>query len=220
MDNFKVEKELWEKGYKYIACIDEVGRGCLAGEVLACAVVMPRDVYFEEITDSKKISIKKRILLSKIIKENALAYSFGTASPIEIDKLNIKKATLKAMRIAVENLKIDNDIKIYPDMLLIDAEKISLNIPQKSIIKGDLYCHGISAASILAKVERDNRIIELVNNNNILKKYDLENNKGYGTKKHIEAIQQHGPTEFHRKTFLKKILNNNKQISLSDRDIL
>jgi len=216
MDNLKLEKELWAKGYNYIACIDEVGRGCLAGEVLACAVIMPKEFFLEEVTDSKKLSLKKRIKLSKTIKENILSFSFGIIEAYEIDELNIKNATIKAMEMAVKDLKTKKGKEITPDLLLIDAEKVNLNIPQKNIVKGDLYCHGISASSILAKVERDNRMIDLVKRNSELKKYDIENNKGYGTKKHIDALKKYGPTKFHRKTFLKKILNENRQVSVLD----
>jgi len=105
MDNLKLEKELWAKGYNYIACIDEVGRGCLAGEVLACAVIMPKEFFLEEVTDSKKLSLKKRIKLSKTIKENILSFSFGIIEAYEIDELNIKNATIKAMEMAVKDLK-------------------------------------------------------------------------------------------------------------------
>ncbi len=213
MNNLEIEKQLWKDGFNYIACIDEVGRGCLAGNVLACAVIMPKEVYIKDVTDSKKLSIKKRNELSKIIKEKAVSYAFGIVESEEIDEINIKNATLKAMKIAIEKLKKDNE-KLIPDMLLIDAEKISLDIPQKSIIKGDLLCHGISAASILAKVERDKIMFDLTEKIPYLDNFDIKNNKGYGTKKHIEAIKKHGPTKYHRKTFLTKILDKNKQINL------
>jgi len=208
MENLKIEKQLWNDGFNYIACIDEVGRGCLAGNVLACAVIMPREVYIKEITDSKKLSIKKRNELSKIIKEKALSYAFGIVEPEEIDEINIKKATLKAMKIAVDKLAKT------PDILLIDAEKIQMAIPQKSVIKGDLLCHGISSASILAKVERDKIMTDLTREIPYLDNFDIKSNKGYGTKKHIEAIKKYGPTKYHRKTFLTKILDKNEQITI------
>lgn len=216
MENYKIERELWDSGYEYIACIDEVGRGCLAGNVLACAVVMPKEVYIREVTDSKKLNEKKRNELSLIIKEKAISYSFGIVEADEIDEINIKNATLKAMKKAVEGLKNSNENSIIPDMLLIDAENVNMKIPQKSIIKGDLLCHGISAASILAKVERDRIMIELSSEEEYLNKYDIKSNKGYGTKKHIEAIKKYGPTKYHRKTFLTKILDKNKQITISE----
>lgn len=216
MENYKIEKELWDSGYDYIACIDEVGRGCLAGNVLACAVVMPKEFYIPEVTDSKKINEKKRNELSSIIKEKAIAYSFGIVEADEIDEINIKNATLKAMKKAVEGLNRTNKKNIIPDILLIDAENINMKIPQKSIIKGDLICHGISAASILAKVERDRIMVELSREKVYLNKYDIKSNKGYGTKKHIEAIKKHGPTLYHRKTFLTKILDKNRQITISE----
>ncbi|MDW7668245.1 MAG: ribonuclease HII [Bacillota bacterium] len=213
MNNLEIENQLWNDGFNYIACIDEVGRGCLAGNVLACAVIMPKDVYIKDITDSKKLSVKKRNELSKIIKEKAVSFAFGIVEPEEIDEINIKNATLKAMKLAIEKLKNDSN-KLLPDMLLIDAEKIPLDIPQKSVIKGDLLCHGISAASILAKVERDKIMTDLTENIPYLDNFDIKNNKGYGTKKHIEAIKKYGPTKHHRKTFLTKILDKNKQITL------
>jgi ribonuclease HII len=216
MENYKIERELWDSGYEYIACIDEVGRGCLAGNVLACAVVMPKEVYIREVTDSKKLNEKKRNELSSIIKEKAISYSFGIVEADEIDEINIKNATLKAMKKAVEGLKNSNKNIIIPDMLLIDAENVNMKIPQRSIIKGDLLCHGISAASILAKVERDRIMIELSSEEEYLNKYDIKSNKGYGTKKHIEAIKKYGPTKYHRKTFLTKILDKNKQITISE----
>ncbi len=213
MENLEIEKKLWNDGFNYIACIDEVGRGCLAGNVLACAVIMPKEVYIKDVTDSKKLSIKKRNELSKIIKEKAVSYAFGIVEPEEIDEINIKKATLKAMKLAINKLREDDEV-LVPDMLLIDAEKISLDIPQKSVIKGDLLCHGISAASILAKVERDKMMTDLTEDIPYLDNFDIKNNKGYGTKKHIEAIKKYGPTKYHRKTFLTKILDKNKQITL------
>lgn len=213
MKNLEIEKKLWDDGFNYIACIDEVGRGCLAGNVLACAVIMPKEVYIKEITDSKKLSVKKRNELSKIIKEKAVSYAYGIVEPEEIDEINIKNATIKAMKLAIGQLKKENK-KFLPDMLLIDAEKVSLDIPQKSVIKGDLLCHGISAASILAKVERDKIMTELTEKIPYLDKFDIKNNKGYGTKKHIEAVKKYGPTKYHRKTFLTKILDKNKQINL------
>jgi len=213
MDNLEIEKKLWNDGFNYIACIDEVGRGCLAGNVLACAVIMPKEVYIKDITDSKKLSVKKRNELSIVIKEKAISYAFGIVEPEEIDKINIKNATLKAMKFAIDKLRKDNAV-LLPDMLLIDAEKVALDIPQKSVIKGDLLCHGISAASILAKVERDKIMTNLTENIPYLDNFDIKNNKGYGTKKHIDAIKKYGPTKYHRKTFLTKILDKNKQITL------
>jgi len=208
MENLKIENQLWNDGFNNIACIDEVGRGCLAGNVLACAVIMPSEFYMKDITDSKKLSVKKRNELSEIIKEKSVSYGFGMVEPKEIDEINIKKATLKAMKIAIDKLSKT------PDMLLIDAEKIPMAIPQKSVIKGDLLCHGISSASILAKVERDKIMTDLTIDCPYLDKFDIKNNKGYGTKKHIEAIKKYGPTKYHRKTFLSKILDKNKQITI------
>lgn len=198
-----IETELWNDGYEYIACIDEVGRGCLAGDVVACAIVMPKSKKIEGVNDSKKLTPKKRDKLYDIIYEEAVAIGIGEVNSKIIDDINIKKSTHLAMKKAVENLKTKDNKKITPDILLIDAEKIEANIEQKSIIKGDSKCHGIAAASIIAKVHRDRKLIEL---SETYKGYAFEKNKGYGTKEHRQALKELGPTPIHRMTFLKKIL--------------
>lgn len=195
-----MEEILYSKGYNNIACIDEVGRGCLAGNVVACAIVMPKDEdKIEGVTDSKKISEKKRILLYDEILEKALDIGIGEVEPEIIDKINIKEATRLAMKKAVLNLKTK------PDYLLIDAEKIDLDIEQNSITKGDLRSYGIACASIIAKVYRDNKCKEWD-----LKYpgYNIKQHKGYGTKEHRENIIKLGPSEIHRKSFLKKIIKS------------
>ncbi|RKD34414.1 ribonuclease HII [Thermohalobacter berrensis] len=207
----KIEKELWEKGYDYIACIDEVGRGCLAGDVVACALIMPKELVIEDVKDSKKLTPRKREKLYDIILDKAIGVGIGRVDSKTIDEINIKKSTLLAMKRAVENLKDKEGNKIKPDFLLIDAEKIDMNIPQMSVIKGDSKCHGIAAASIIAKVFRDRLCYDWSKK---YEGYDLENNKGYGTKKHREALKKLGPSAIHRKSFLKKILTQEKQISL------
>ncbi|MBS4536069.1 ribonuclease HII [Clostridium sp. D2Q-14] len=198
-----IEKEIWNNGYQYIACIDEVGRGCLAGDVVACAIVMPKDLIIEGVKDSKKISPKKREKLYDIIYDKSIAIGIGSVDNNVIDEINIKKSTHLAMKKAIENLNTKNGEKIKPDMLLIDAEKLDIDIEQRNIIKGDEKCHGISAASIIAKVYRDRKLIELAK---IYKGYAFERNKGYGTKEHRDAIKKLGPTPIHRMTFLKNIL--------------
>lgn len=207
----KIEKELWNKGYKYIACIDEVGRGCLAGDVTACAVVMPEDCIIEGVNDSKKLSAKKREKLFDVIIEKSIAVGIGNVSCEIIDEINIKNATHLAMKFAINNIKNKSGAKITPNILLIDAEKINVNIPQKNIIKGDSLCHGIAAASIIAKVTRD-RYIEKYQD--IYPEYGFIRNKGYGTKEHRQAIKKYGPTPIHRMSFLKKILSESIQLSL------
>lgn len=193
----RYEIDLFKKGYSLIAGLDEVGRGPLAGPVCAAAVILDPKSSYLGVKDSKKLSEKQREELSVKIKETALAYCIAYASPNEIDEINILNATKLAMKRAIEGLNIK------PDYLLLDAININVNIPQKSIIKGDDNSISIGAASIIAKVERDNYMKE------ISKKYpfyDFENNKGYGTDSHIKGLKEHGPCEIHRKSFIKSIL--------------
>lgn len=186
------ENELYESGIKYIAGIDEVGRGPLVGPVVTAAVILPRDFYDERINDSKKLTEKKRELLYDVIMENAVSVGIGISSEDMIDEINILEATKKAMIEAVNNLSVK------PEYLLIDAVKLNIDIPQISIIKGDAKSESIAAASIVAKVTRDRMMIEL---DKIHPEYDFKHNKGYGTKKHIEAIEKYGIIKEHRKTF-------------------
>ena len=190
-------------GYENIACIDEVGRGCLAGDVVACAIIMPQGLIINGVKDSKKLSEKKRDILYDEILSKAIAYGIGRVSSSIIDEINIKEATRLAMKYAVENLKDKEGNKIYPDFLLIDAEKVDLDIPQESIIKGDDKSHGIACASIVAKVFRDRLCIEW---DKEFEGYNLKKHKGYGTKEHREYLQNLGPSPIHRLTFLKNIL--------------
>lgn len=198
-----IESEIWNDGYEFIACIDEVGRGCLAGEVVACAIIMPKGLLIPDVNDSKKLSEKKREKLYDIILENAIGYGIGSVDSKTIDEINIKKSTHLAMLKAIENIKDKNGNKIVPQYLLIDAEKLETDIPQKNIIKGDSKCHGIASASIIAKVYRDRKMVEI---SNIYKDYGFEKHKGYGTKLHRQAILEHGPLEIHRLSFLRNIL--------------
>ncbi|MBR6700611.1 MAG: ribonuclease HII [Firmicutes bacterium] len=192
------EKDLYSKGVKYIAGIDEVGRGPLAGPVVAAAVILPEEFDVIGINDSKKLSEKKRDELFDVIKEKALAYSFGVVDNEVIDEINILEATKKAMKEAVMRLGIE------PDHLLIDAVKLAdVDIPQTSIIKGDEKSISVAAASILAKVTRDRMMVEYSEE---YPHYAFEKNKGYGTKAHYEGIEKAGICPIHRKTFLKKIL--------------
>lgn len=186
------ENELYESGIKYIAGIDEVGRGPLVGPVVTAAVILPRDFYDERINDSKKLTEKKRELLYDVIMENAVSVGIGISSEDVIDDINILEATKKAMIEAVNNLSVK------PEHLLIDAVKLNVDIPQTSIIKGDAKSESIAAASIIAKVTRDRMMIELAKEH---PEYDFKHNKGYGTKKHIEAIEKYGILKEHRKTF-------------------
>ena len=189
-----IKTEIYEN-YEYIAGIDEVGRGPLAGPVVTCAVIMKKDSNIKGITDSKKLSRKKMLELKKLILEDAQAISYGYGNNQIIDQINIRQATLKAMKSAADNLQIK------PDILLIDAERIDTAIPQLNIVKGDLNEYAISCASILAKIKRDDIMI---NFSKIYPHYSFETNVGYGTKKHYEAIEKYGPCPIHRQSFLKK----------------
>lgn len=196
------ENGLYDKGYNKIACIDEVGRGCLLGDVVACAIVMPKGLFIEGVKDSKKLTPKKRDQLYDIILENCIAYGIGRVDSKTIDKINIKESTRLAMKIAVENLKDKLGNGVSPDYILIDAEKVYLNIPQEGIIKGDDKSHGIACASIVAKVYRDRLCLEWAEE---YPGYGIEKHKGYGTKAHYEAIEKNGILSIHRNTFLKRI---------------
>lgn len=186
------ETELYNNGINFIAGIDEVGRGPLVGPVVTAAVILPKDFYDERINDSKKLTEKKRELLYDVIMENAISVGIGISSEDVIDEINILNATKRAMLEAINNLSVK------PEHLLIDAVKLDIDIPQTSIIKGDAKSESIAAASIIAKVTRDRMMVEL---DKLHPEYDFKHNKGYGTKKHIEAIKKYGIIKEHRKTF-------------------
>ena len=206
-EKLKSERERLEsmKAYEYqygdhgLLCgIDEVGRGPLAGPVVAGAVILPKDCEILYLNDSKKLSEKKRELLYDEIMEKAVAVGLGTVGPDRIDEINILQATYEAMRMAISNLKV------RPDLLLNDAVSIpKVDIPQVPIIKGDVKSVSIAAASIIAKVTRDRMMVEY---ENLYPGYGFASNKGYGAAKHIAALKEIGPCAIHRKTFLKGIL--------------
>lgn len=186
------ENNLYKEGVTLIAGVDEVGRGPLIGPVVACACILPVNFYHKDIKDSKKLSEKKREEMYKIIKENAISIGLGIVSEKVIDEVNIYEATKIAMKEAIKNLNIT------PGHVLIDAMKLELNIPSTSIIKGDAKSESIAAASIIAKVTRDHMLDEM---DKEYPMYDLKNNKGYGTKKHLEALQTYGPCKYHRVSY-------------------
>lgn len=192
------EDKLELLGNKYIAGVDEVGRGPFAGPVVASCVILPEDYYLEGITDSKKLSKKKREYFYDIIKRDALAIKTIFIDNEVIDKINILEATKMAMTMAIK------EISIKPDVVLIDAVKLNLDIETISIIKGDLKSITISAASIIAKVERDNYMSKM---HELYPVYDFLHNAGYGTKKHIEALEKYGTCPLHRLSYkpVKKI---------------
>lgn len=199
---WSLENKLRKKGFKLIAGIDEVGRGPLAGPVVAAAVILPEKANFPELDDSKKLTPLLREKLYREILDKALAFGLGQVEVAEIDKLNIFQATFKAMALAVANLAIT------PDCLLIDGpHPISrINLPQWPIVKGDEQSFSIAAASVIAKVTRD-RIMERLAEK--FPEYKFNEHKGYGTSVHLEAIFKNGLTPHHRKSFCVK-----KQLSI------
>ena len=182
------------KDYQYICGIDEVGRGPLAGPVVAGAVILPKDDMILYLNDSKKLSEKKREMLYDEIMNRAVATGIGMASPARIDEINILQATYEAMRMAIDNLEV------RPDILLNGAVTIpKVDILQVPIIKGDAKSISIAAASIIAKVTRDRLMVEY---DKVLPGYDFASNKGYGTKAHIAGLKELGPTPIHRRSFI------------------
>ena len=194
-DLYKYEKELWNKNIKYIGGVDEVGRGPLIGPVVTACVVLSEDFRLDGLTDSKKLTEKKREEFFDYIINNCIAYGIGECSPEEIDKYNILEATKIAMKKAINKVKK----QINLEYVLIDGNmKFDLDIPYLSIVKGDSKSISIAAASVVAKVTRDRMLIELD------KKYPMygyKDHKGYPTKKHIEAIYKYGLIDGYRKTF-------------------
>ena len=188
------EKDLRSKGCKFIAGVDEVGRGPLAGPVVTAAVILPEDFDVLGVDDSKKLSPKKRDELYDLIMEKAIAVSIGRSEHDRIDEINILEATKEAMQKAIDGLSIK------PDHVLIDAVKLkSLTIPQTNIIKGDATSVSIAAASIIAKVTRDREMVEM---DSVYPGYAFASNKGYGTAAHYEGLKKQGPCPIHRKSFL------------------
>jgi ribonuclease HII len=180
------------QGFTFIAGIDEVGRGPLAGPVVAAAVILPDDFQILGIDDSKKLTETKREELYELIRSKALSIGVGIIEAKEIDTINIYEATKKAMYVAL------NELHISPDFLLVDAMKLTTPIPSEAIIKGDSKSISIAAASIIAKVTRDRMMKELAQS---FPEYRFEQNMGYGTKEHIEALQLYGATPYHRRSF-------------------
>lgn len=187
--------------YDYIAGIDEAGRGPLAGPVVAASVILPKDCEILYLNDSKQVSAKRRDELFDEIKEKAIAYGIGVASPGRIDEINILQATYEAMRAAISQM---SEIQ-SPDMLLVDAVHIpEVDTKQVGIIKGDAKSVSIAAASILAKVTRDRFMLEM---DKVYPEYGFASHKGYGSKMHIKAIKKYGPSPIHRETFIKNFID-------------
>ena len=198
---FDFDKAFLNENVKYIAGIDEVGRGPLAGPVVTACVVMPYDEMIDGVFDSKKVSKKNRERLFDIIKEKAISYSISVKNQDIIDEINILNATKESMKESF------NSLTVKPDLLLVDAVKLDICDNEKPIVKGDATSYAIACASILAKVYRDRLMEEYAKQ---YPEYDFENNVGYGTKKHIEAIKQFGITPIHRLSFLGKIIGENE----------
>ena len=200
------EDELRSGGYRYVAGLDEVGRGPLAGPVYAACVILPPDFDVPGVNDSKKLSAKRREELSDIIKEKALAYGIGTADNKEIDEINILEATKNAMKRALASCRDmlrERGLLETPgnDILLVDAVRLDAGMPVEAIIRGDEKCLCIAAASIVAKVARDSFMTEM---DEVYPGYDFAGNKGYGTAKHYEGLRTLGKSPIHRQTFLRK----------------
>ena len=196
IDMWEIENSLYANGFKVICGVDEAGRGPLAGPVCAAAVILPANLEIPGLNDSKKLTDKKRRELFPIIKEQALAYGIGLASHEEIDEINILQATFLAMERALAQLEGK------ADMALIDGNREKdFGLPVRTVVKGDSRSANIAAASVLAKVTRDDIMMAYAQE---YPQYRFDVHKGYGTKAHYEALREHGPSPIHRMTFLKK----------------
>ena len=197
---WEIENRHFEQGIVTICGVDEAGRGPLAGPVCAAAVILPPNLEIPGLTDSKKLSDKRRRELYPAIMEQAIAYGIGLASHEEIDEINILQATFLAMERAMAQLKV------RPDLALIDGNRQKdFGIPVETVVKGDSLSASIAAASVLAKVTRDDIMVEMAQQ---YPGYGFEIHKGYGTKAHYQALQELGPSPIHRMTFLKKLYGN------------
>lgn len=193
---WEIENTFFSEETRVICGVDEAGRGPLAGPVCAAAVILPANLEIPGLTDSKKLTDKKRRELYPVIMEQAIAYGIGFASEQEIDEINILQATFLAMQRAIDQLSVK------PDLALIDGNrKKDFGVPAKTVVKGDSLSASIAAASILAKVTRDNLMLEQAET---YPQYKFDIHKGYGTKAHYEALREFGPCPIHRMTFLKK----------------
>ena len=202
MLDFSYEIEAHENGYNVVCGVDEAGRGPLAGPVFAAAVILPENYTHEILNDSKKLSEKKRDLVYDDIVKDAICWSVGIADEKEIDEINILNATFLAMKRAVDGLKIK------PDLAYIDGNQYpKTGVKEITIVKGDGKCMSVAAASIIAKVSRDRFMLEIAEK---YPEYQFSKHKGYGTKLHYEMIEKYGVSPVHRRTFLKKILGEDK----------
>ena len=190
------EHACYDEGYDIVCGVDEAGRGPLAGPVCAAAVILPRDLQIEGLNDSKKLTDKRRRALFDVITAQAVSYGIAFASEQEIDEINILQATFLAMRRALDQLSV------RPAIALIDGNReTDFGLPVRTIVKGDSLSANIAAASVLAKVTRDDFMLEQAQR---YPQYGFDVHKGYGTRAHYEALRQHGPCPIHRRSFLKK----------------
>ena len=197
---WEIENSCYCEEIQVICGVDEAGRGPLAGPVCAAAVILPKGLELPGLTDSKKLTDKKRRELFPLIQEQAIAYGIGLATEQEIDEINILQATFLAMQRALDQLAVK------PDLALIDGNRQKdFGLPVKTVVKGDSLSANIAAASILAKVTRDNLMVEMAET---YPQYGFEIHKGYGTKAHYAALREHGASPIHRMTFLKKFYGN------------
>lgn len=198
------EQEAYRQGFRFIAGIDEAGRGSLAGPVVAAAVILPPGLMIAGVNDSKKLSPARREVLYQVIHQHALATGVGIVGSEDIDRINILRATIRAMEMAIKALKI------FPDYLLIDAVSLpDSRIPQWPIIKGDMLSVSIASASIVAKVTRDRLMTE---EHSLFPQYNFRTHKGYATRDHVSRLRLYGPSIIHRKSFLKKLLGPDPQV--------
>lgn len=197
------EREFWQRGIERIAGVDEAGRGCLFGDVVAAAVILPKGILFEDINDSKKLSEKKREACYERIMSEALAVGIGRVDAATIDRINIKQAARLAMQRAVQQLAVE------PEQLLVDAEKIDAPYPQLALIKGDAISQSVAAASIVAKVTRDRLCAEW---DKLYPEYGIAIHKGYATALHRDRLRVFGPSPMHRQSFLGKIMHEQLEL--------
>jgi len=193
------ERDLAGRGYRLIAGVDEAGRGCLFGDVVAAAVILPPGLELPDVNDSKKLTARQRERCYDLIVERAVAWSVARVGPEEIDRINIKQASRRAMKLAVEGLSV------RPDHLLIDAETIETDVPQLAVVHGDALSQSIAAASIIAKVTRDRLCAGEWDR--MYPEYGIAIHKGYATKLHRERLLEFGPSPMHRRSFLGKLLD-------------
>lgn len=197
---WEIEDSFFDQGYSLLCGVDEAGRGPLAGPVCAAAVILPKHLQIPGLGDSKKLTDKKRRELFPVIQQQAIAYGIGFASEQEIDEINILQATFLAMRRALDQLSV------RPDLALIDGNReTDFGLPVRTVVKGDSLSANIAAASILAKVSRDDVMLKLAQD---YPQYGFDIHKGYGTKAHYQALRDFDPCPIHRRTFLRKFYGN------------